>query len=182
MIASGFQPIQAMIERAYRECVGVTPMSVNPTVVDGPVLGSRVAQARVPALKAGQVVRSDGPQSHLSKSGTPTMGGALILISIGITTVLWADLSNRFVWVVLIVTLGILTGMMGIVGWVYTTWLRIKHGYPLENSWGKAIYPKNDNEAIERMRQGRAFRQPGFDGEYGVIRLFADGELARLGR
>jgi phospho-N-acetylmuramoyl-pentapeptide-transferase len=64
-------------------------------------------------LKIGQAVRSDGPQSHLSKSGTPTMGGALILISIGVTTLLWADLTNRFVWVVLIVTVG-----FGWVGWV----------------------------------------------------------------
>ncbi len=64
-------------------------------------------------LKIGQAVRSEGPQSHLSKSGTPTMGGALILISICITTLLWADLSNRFVWVVLAVTLG-----FGWIGWV----------------------------------------------------------------
>jgi phospho-N-acetylmuramoyl-pentapeptide-transferase len=64
-------------------------------------------------LKIGQAVRSDGPQTHLSKTGTPTMGGALILIAIGITTLLWADLSNRFVWVVLLVTLG-----FGWVGWV----------------------------------------------------------------
>jgi phospho-N-acetylmuramoyl-pentapeptide-transferase len=64
-------------------------------------------------LKIGQAVRADGPQTHLSKTGTPTMGGALILISIGITTLLWADLANRFVWVVLMVTLG-----FGWVGWV----------------------------------------------------------------
>ncbi|MFN8736136.1 MAG: phospho-N-acetylmuramoyl-pentapeptide-transferase [Betaproteobacteria bacterium] len=64
-------------------------------------------------MKIGQAVRTDGPQSHLSKSGTPTMGGVLILISIGLTTLLWADLSNRFVWVVLIVTLG-----FGWIGWV----------------------------------------------------------------
>jgi len=68
---------------------------------------------KLTAMKIGQAVRSDGPQSHLSKSGTPTMGGALILISIGVTTLLWADLSNRFVWVVLLVTLG-----FGWVGWV----------------------------------------------------------------
>ncbi|MBX9868458.1 MAG: phospho-N-acetylmuramoyl-pentapeptide-transferase, partial [Burkholderiaceae bacterium] len=54
-----------------------------------------------------------GPQTHLIKSGTPTMGGVLILISIGVSTLLWADLSNRFIWVVLIVTLG-----YGAVGWV----------------------------------------------------------------
>lgn len=64
-------------------------------------------------MKIGQAVRTEGPQSHLSKSGTPTMGGALILISIGVTTLLWADLSNRFIWVVLLVTLG-----FGWVGWV----------------------------------------------------------------
>jgi phospho-N-acetylmuramoyl-pentapeptide-transferase len=64
-------------------------------------------------LKIGQAIRTEGPQSHLSKSGTPTMGGALILISIGVTTLLWADLTNRFIWVVLLVTLG-----FGWVGWV----------------------------------------------------------------
>jgi phospho-N-acetylmuramoyl-pentapeptide-transferase len=64
-------------------------------------------------LKVGQAVRSDGPQTHLIKSGTPTMGGALILIAIGISTLLWADWSNRFIWPVLIVTLG-----FGAVGWV----------------------------------------------------------------
>lgn len=64
-------------------------------------------------LKVGQAVRKDGPQTHLVKSGTPTMGGVLVLIAIGISTLLWADLSNRFIWVVLIVTLG-----YGAVGWV----------------------------------------------------------------
>ncbi|MBU2330783.1 MAG: phospho-N-acetylmuramoyl-pentapeptide-transferase, partial [Gammaproteobacteria bacterium] len=61
----------------------------------------------------GQSVRTDGPQSHLSKSGTPTMGGALILSAISISTLLWADLSNRYVWVVLAVTL-----LFGAIGWV----------------------------------------------------------------
>ncbi|HCV38101.1 MAG TPA: phospho-N-acetylmuramoyl-pentapeptide-transferase, partial [Pseudomonas sp.] len=61
----------------------------------------------------GQAVRNDGPQSHLSKSGTPTMGGALILSAIGVSTLLWADLSNRYVWTVLIVTL-----LFGAIGWV----------------------------------------------------------------
>lgn len=61
----------------------------------------------------GQAIRDDGPQSHLSKAGTPTMGGALILVAISASTLLWADLSNRYVWVVLIVTL-----IFGAVGWV----------------------------------------------------------------
>lgn len=61
----------------------------------------------------GQSVRNDGPQSHLSKNGTPTMGGALIISSIAVSTLLWADLNNRYVWVVLLVTL-----LFGAVGWV----------------------------------------------------------------
>ncbi len=61
----------------------------------------------------GQSVREDGPQSHLSKAGTPTMGGTLILVSIAISTLLWADLSNRFVWIVLLVTL-----LFGAIGWI----------------------------------------------------------------
>jgi len=57
-------------------------------------------------LKAGQVVRTDGPQTHLTKAGTPTMGGVMILLSVAVSTLLWADLHNRYVWVVLAVTLG----------------------------------------------------------------------------
>ena len=56
---------------------------------------------KLTAYKIGQSVRDDGPQTHLVKAGTPTMGGALILVSIAVTTLLWADLSNRYVWVVL---------------------------------------------------------------------------------
>ena len=59
------------------------------------------------AIKFGQSVRNDGPQSHLQKTGTPTMGGALILTGITSTTLLWADLSNRYVWVALLVTLSL---------------------------------------------------------------------------
>ena len=64
-------------------------------------------------LKVGQTERVDGVQSHLKKAGTPTMGGALILFAITVSTLLWADLSNRFVWVVLFVTLG-----YGAIGWI----------------------------------------------------------------
>tara|TARA_B100000809_G_scaffold168135_1_gene165485 strand:- start:1184 stop:2266 length:1083 start_codon:yes stop_codon:yes gene_type:complete len=64
-------------------------------------------------LQVGQVVRDDGPQSHLSKTGTPTMGGTLILASIFISSLLWSDLSNRYVWVVLVVT-----AVFGAIGWV----------------------------------------------------------------
>ena len=63
--------------------------------------------------KVGQSVRTDGPQTHLGKSGTPTMGGVLILVAIAISTLLWVDLSNRYVWLVLVVTL-----LFGVIGWV----------------------------------------------------------------
>ncbi len=68
---------------------------------------------RLTLMKVGQAVRTDGPQTHLVKTGTPTMGGILILISIAVSTLLWGDLSNRFLWVLLWVTLG-----FGAVGWV----------------------------------------------------------------
>ena len=74
--------------------------------------------------KIGQPVRSDGPQTHLSKSGTPTMGGGLILISLGTATLLWADLYNLFVWIVLVVTLG-----FGAIGWV-DDWRKVVHKNP----------------------------------------------------
>ena len=67
---------------------------------------------RLIALKIGQPIREYAMQTHLSKSGTPTMGGVLILLCIGISTLLWFDLSNRFVWIVLLVTLG-----FGAIGW-----------------------------------------------------------------
>ena len=68
---------------------------------------------KLAAYKIGQAVRDDGPQTHLVKTGTPTMGGALILVSVAITTLLWADLENRYVWICLATTLG-----FGAVGWV----------------------------------------------------------------
>jgi len=68
---------------------------------------------KLTAMKYGQAVRTDGPQTHLKKHGTPTMGGVLILIGIGVSTLLWCDLSNRLIWPVLVITLG-----FGAVGWV----------------------------------------------------------------
>ncbi|AUN95637.1 phospho-N-acetylmuramoyl-pentapeptide-transferase [Pseudazoarcus pumilus] len=81
--------------------------------------------------KIGQAVRDDGPKSHLTKAGTPTMGGALILIAIGITVLLWGDLSNHYVWVTLFVTLG-----FGAVGWV-DDWRKVVHRDPkgLASRW-----------------------------------------------
>jgi phospho-N-acetylmuramoyl-pentapeptide-transferase len=76
--------------------------------VVGPKMIKKLTQ-----YKVGQSVRDDGPQTHLIKAGTPTMGGALILVAIALSTLLWADLHNRFIWVVLVTTLG-----FGIIGWV----------------------------------------------------------------
>jgi phospho-N-acetylmuramoyl-pentapeptide-transferase len=79
---------------------------------------------RLVALKIGQPIREYAMETHLSKSGTPTMGGVLILLAIGISTLLWADLSNRFVWIVLIVTLG-----FGAIGWA-DDWRKVVHKDP----------------------------------------------------
>ena len=74
----------------------------------GPWVIRRLVEGQI-----GQAVRDDGPQSHLSKAGTPTMGGAMILLAIAISTLLWGDLTNYYVWIVLLVTLG-----FGAIGWV----------------------------------------------------------------
>ncbi|MCM2971036.1 MULTISPECIES: phospho-N-acetylmuramoyl-pentapeptide-transferase [Larsenimonas] len=74
----------------------------------GPYLIRRLVEGQI-----GQAVRDDGPKSHLSKAGTPTMGGAMILVSIAITTLLWGDLGSYYIWLVLLVTLG-----FGAIGWV----------------------------------------------------------------
>lgn len=74
----------------------------------GPIFIRRLVEGQI-----GQAVRDDGPQSHLSKAGTPTMGGAMILMAITVSTLLWGDLRNHYVWIVLVVTLG-----FGAIGWV----------------------------------------------------------------
>ena len=75
-------------------------------------------------MKVGQAVRTQGPQTHLKKHGTPTMGGALILLAIGLSTLLWFDWSNRFVWIVMIVTTG-----FGAIGWA-DDWRKVVHKNP----------------------------------------------------
>lgn len=87
--------------------------------VVGPTMIRKLTQ-----YKVGQAVRDDGPQTHLVKAGTPTMGGALILVAIAISTLLWADLSNKSIWVALIVTLG-----FGMIGWV-DDWRKVVHRNP----------------------------------------------------
>jgi phospho-N-acetylmuramoyl-pentapeptide-transferase len=84
----------------------ITALTISWTL--GPWVIRKLAE-----LKVGQSVRDDGPQTHLIKAGTPTMGGTLILLSIGLTTLLWGDLSNKYIWLVLVVTLA--TGVIGFV-------------------------------------------------------------------
>ncbi len=101
---SGFAVFQYL---TFRTMVSVVTALVISLVI-GPIVIERLSYHQI-----GQTVREDGPASHLSKAGTPTMGGALILIVILFTTLMWGDLSNRYVWTVLAVTMA-----FGAIGWV----------------------------------------------------------------
>ena len=89
---------------------------------------------KLAAMKIGQSVRTDGPQTHLVKAGTPTMGGALILTSVAITTLLWGDLHNAYIWVVLFATLGV-----GAIGWV-DDYRKVVHRNPKGLSAGAKMF------------------------------------------
>lgn len=101
---SGFNVFQYLTLRAI---LGVVT-ALGIALIVGPTMIRHLSFKQI-----GQVVRNDGPESHLSKSGTPTMGGALILVAIAVSTLLWANLSSRYVWVVLLVTL-----LFGVIGFV----------------------------------------------------------------
>ena len=89
---------------------------------------------KLTAYKIGQAVRTDGPQTHLIKQGTPTMGGVLVLLAIAIATLLWGNLENRFIWVVLWVTLG-----FGIIGWI-DDWRKVVYKNPKGLSAGEKYF------------------------------------------
>ncbi|NBC22802.1 MAG: phospho-N-acetylmuramoyl-pentapeptide-transferase [Gammaproteobacteria bacterium] len=101
---SGFSVFEYL---TFRTMVSVMT-ALGTSLIIGPLVIERLTHYQI-----GQSVRADGPESHLSKAGTPTMGGALILIVIFITTLLWGDLTNRYVWTVLLVTMS-----FGAIGWV----------------------------------------------------------------
>lgn len=103
-IESGFAVLQYITVRGI---MGILTALILSLMI-GPWMIRKLSQQKI-----GQVVRNDGPESHFSKAGTPTMGGALILVSIAASTLLWADLRNSYVWVVLLTTL-----LFGAVGWV----------------------------------------------------------------
>ncbi len=98
-----FHVVQYLTLRAI--LATITALTVSLLV--GPWMIRRLSRHHV-----GQVVRNDGPKSHFSKAGTPTMGGALVLFSITLSTLLWSDLNNRYVWLMLMVMLG-----FGAIGW-----------------------------------------------------------------
>ncbi len=101
---SGFNLFQYLTFRSIM--AALTALSVS--LIAGPAVIRKLTD-----IKAGQVIRSDGPQSHLVKAGTPTMGGALIIIAVAVSTVLWTDLGNRYIWITLGVTLA-----FGAIGFV----------------------------------------------------------------
>ena len=101
---SGFNVFQYLTLRAI---LGVLTALLLSFVI-GPEMIRRLGRYQI-----GQPIRDDGPETHLIKAGTPTMGGALILVAVAIATLLWADLGNRYVWVVLLVTL-----LFGVIGWI----------------------------------------------------------------
>ncbi len=110
--SGGFRVFQYL---TFRSVLGILTALVF-CFVFGPWMIERLYR-----FKFGQVVREDGPQSHLNKTGTPTMGGALILVAITVSTLLWGDLGNRFVWFALLVTLA-----FGAVGFA-DDYLKIKY-------------------------------------------------------
>src|SRR5579883_1522382 len=99
-LATYFHPFHVVQYLTLRAILGALTALIIALVL-GPSIIRQLSSHRV-----GQVVRDDGPRSHFSKAGTPTMGGTLILISVLISTLLWSDLSNRYVWLVLIMTFG----------------------------------------------------------------------------
>lgn len=101
---SGFSVFQYITLRAV--LAAITALLISFLV--GPFMIRRLSSYSI-----GQVVRNDGPESHLVKAGTPTMGGALILVAVAITTLLWSELDNKYVWVVLLTTMA-----FGVIGWV----------------------------------------------------------------
>ena len=132
---SGFNVFQYLTLRAI---LGVLTALIISFIV-GPVMIRHLSFRQI-----GQQVRNDGPESHLSKAGTPTMGGALILVAIAVATLLWADLGNRYIWVVLMVTLA-----FGAIGWV-DDYKKIVYG----NSRGLSAWSKYGWQSLAALAAG----------------------------
>lgn len=113
-----YSPFGAVDSLTMRALLGVLTALVFSMVFGQPVI------ERLRALKFGQAVRDDGPKTHLVKTGTPTMGGILILVSIAFSTLMWSDLTNAYIWILM----GVMV-VFGAVGWM-DDWLKIKHKNP----------------------------------------------------
>ena len=122
LLAQWLQPLSPELGflRVFQYLTLRAVMAAMTALLIGLIAGPRVIR-RLTELKIGQPIRTNGMETHHVKSGTPTMGGVLILLCIAVATLLWADLSNRFVWIVLIVTLG-----FGAIGWA--------------DDWRKVVY------------------------------------------
>jgi phospho-N-acetylmuramoyl-pentapeptide-transferase len=123
---SGFNLFQYLTFRSILSALTALGVSL--------LLGPRFIR-KLAEMKAGQPIRDDGPKSHFSKAGTPTMGGTLILTAIAVATLLWADLGNRYVWIVLFVLFA-----FGFVGWL-DDWLKLAKKNPkgLPARWKYAL-------------------------------------------
>jgi phospho-N-acetylmuramoyl-pentapeptide-transferase len=107
LLTSYFDGFRVFHYLTFRGILGVLTALLISFVI-GPTMIRQLSR-----YKIGQSVRDDGPKSHFSKAGTPTMGGALIIVAVTLSTILWADLTNRYIWVVLLVTVG-----FGLIGFV----------------------------------------------------------------
>jgi len=135
------------------------------------ILGPRMIRY-LSSYNIAQRVREDGPESHLSKAGTPTMGGALILVAIVVSTLLWVDLSSRFVWIVLFVTIG-----FGTIGWI-DDYKKIIYG----NSKGLSIRVKYFWQSVVGLTAALAlFHTAQYPIETQLIVPFVKGILIDLG-
>ena len=103
-VYTGFNVFQYL---TFRGILGVLTALLIALLV-GPAMIRRLSRDQI-----GQQIREDGPKSHFSKAGTPTMGGALILVAIAVATLLWADPRNRYIWIALLTTLA-----FGAIGWL----------------------------------------------------------------
>ena len=121
--SSGFNVFQYL---TLRVILGVLTALVISFVV-GPAMIKKLTFHQI-----GQTVRDDGPESHFSKAGTPTMGGALLLVAIAVSTLLWSDLESRYVWITVTVTL--LFGVVGLYDDYKKLVLRDPKGLPLDTS------------------------------------------------
>ena len=150
-VAAELYPEQLGFLRVFQYLTFRAVLAAMTALLIGLAFGPWVIR-RLAELKIGQPIREYGVQAHLAKSGTPTMGGVLILIGIARRTLLWFDWSNRFVWIVMLVTLG-----FGAIGWV--------------DDWRKVVQQEPRGHALAREVLLAVADRPGRGAVPGVQRL-----------